>query len=99
VEGSTNIGFTGRRVVEQFRGREVSADFQCGTWLLRRRFVDECVAADRLTARLEELLKHAADGGRVADLQTRRSRKWIPKEVVVLDKIVCAPADVGGQSS
>jgi acetyl-CoA carboxylase beta subunit len=96
VEGSANIGFTGKRVVEQFRGRKVSADFQHGTWLLRRGFVDECVSTERLPSRLTELLKHVADGGTLADLQTRVARRWKPKETVALSSTVNEPVAVGG---
>ena len=39
VQGSANIGFSGKRVVEQFQQRKVAPDFQHGTWLLRRGFV------------------------------------------------------------
>jgi acetyl-CoA carboxylase beta subunit len=95
VEGSANIGFTGKRVVEQFRGRKVSADFQNGAWLLRRRFVDQCVSTERLPGRLAELLKHVADGGCLADLQTRMPREWTPEEVVAPDNTVFEPAGVG----
>jgi acetyl-CoA carboxylase carboxyl transferase subunit beta len=84
VEGSANIGFSGKRVVEQFQHRKVARDFQHGTWLLRRGFVDERVATDRMRDRLTELLKHVADGGRLADLQTRRPRPWTPVEEVIL---------------
>jgi acetyl-CoA carboxylase carboxyl transferase subunit alpha len=95
VEGSANIGFTGRRVVEQFRGREVSPDFQHGSWLLHRKFVDECVTTDRLADRLVELLKHVADGGSLADLQTRVAREWTPTHVVALDEAATEPVSVG----
>ena len=84
VEGSANIGFTGRRVIEQFRGqfrrRKVAPDFQSGDWLLHRGFVDECVSTERLPTRLAELLEHAAEGERLAELQQRRTRVWKPKE-------------------
>jgi len=85
VEGSANIGFTGKRVVEQFRQRKVAPDFQHGEWLLRRGFVDECVSTDRLPSRLAELLNHVADGGCLADLQRRGGRAWTPNEAVALD--------------
>ncbi len=85
VQGSANIGFSGRRVVEQFQHRQVGPDFQNGEWLLHRGFVDECVSADQLPARLTELLDHAANGGRLADLQTRRRQTWEPEETVALD--------------
>ena len=92
VEGSANIGFTGKRVVEQFRGRKVASDFQNGAWILRRGFVDECVSTDRLPKRLAELVKHVADGGCLADLQRRRTRLWTPKETVALDNAALEPA-------
>jgi acetyl-CoA carboxylase carboxyl transferase subunit alpha len=85
VEGSANIGFSGKRVVEQFQQRRVAADFQQGAWLLRRGFVDEVVATDRLGDRIAELLEHVANGGRLADLQSRRVRRWKPKEEVILN--------------
>ena len=85
VEGSANIGFSGKRVVEQFQQRKVAADFQHETWLLHHGFVDECVTTDRLGKRIAELLEHVAGGGRLADLQTRRPRKWEPKEELLLD--------------
>ena len=95
VEGSANIGFSGRRVVEQFQRRKVAPGFQNGAWLLRRGFVDECVNTDRLAVRLAELLGHVADGGCLADLQTRVARAWTPKEVVALDDAVFKPAGTG----
>jgi len=79
VEGSANIGFSGKRVVEQFQQRPVAPGFQNAAWLLHRGFVDECVSADRLRVRLAELLKHVAEGGCLADLQTRAARLWTPK--------------------
>lgn len=86
VDGSANIGFSGKRVIEQFRNqfrqRELAADFQSGTWLLHRGFVDECVSTERLPARLAELLKHVVDGGCLAELQERGTRAWKPKEVI-----------------
>ena len=85
VQGSANIGFSGKRVVEQFQRRRVAADFQHGTWLLSRGFVDERVATDKMRDRIAELLEHIAKGGRLADLQTRRPRPWQPKEKVTLD--------------
>ncbi len=85
VEGSANIGFSGKRVVEQFQGRKVAPDFQHGSWLLHRGFVDERVATEKLGKRIAELLKHVAEGGRLADLQTRRPRSWTPKEQIVLN--------------
>ncbi|MBU0637815.1 MAG: hypothetical protein KKB50_03045 [Planctomycetes bacterium] len=84
VEGSANIGFSGKRVVEQFQQRRVAPDFQQGSWLLHRGFVDECVATERLGGRIAELLTHIAEGGRLADLQTRQRRRWQPQEEVVL---------------
>ncbi len=78
VQGSANIGFSGRRVVEQFQGRPVHEGFQNGEWLLHRGFVDEVVHTHALYARLSELLQVAAAGGRLADLQTRRPRHWRP---------------------
>ncbi len=80
VEGSANIGFTGKRVMEQFRGRKMPPDFQNGEWLLHRGFVDECVSAERLPTRLAELLNHVIDGGSLAELQKRGKRVWKPKE-------------------
>jgi acetyl-CoA carboxylase carboxyl transferase subunit alpha len=85
VEGSANIGFSGKRVVEQFQQRKVAADFQHESWLLHRGFVDEVVATDGLAKRLAELLKHIASGGRLAQLQTRKPRRWKPKEEIPLD--------------
>lgn len=90
VEGSANIGFSGRRVVEQFRGKKVSDDFQHGDWLLHRGFVDQCVSTQRLADRLAELLQHVADGGCLADLQRRVARKWTPKETVALENFAFA---------
>jgi acetyl-CoA carboxylase carboxyl transferase alpha subunit len=95
VEGSANIGFTGKRVVEQFRGRKVHSDFQHADWLLHRRFVDECVVTDDLRSRLAELLKHVAGGGDLADFQTRVARTWKPKEDVSLEDTEFESADAG----
>lgn len=85
VKGAANIGFSGRRVVEQFQQRKVAANFQHGSWLLQRGFVDERVDPQKLRERLNELLDLVARGGRISDLQTRRKRAWEPKERVVLD--------------
>ena len=85
VKGSANIGFSGKRVVEQFQGRKVAPNFQHGSWLLHRGFVDEVVATDDLAGRITELLKHVAEGKPLADLQTRKPRPWKPTEEVVLD--------------
>jgi acetyl-CoA carboxylase carboxyl transferase alpha subunit len=85
VQGSANIGFSGKRVVEQFQGRSVAKDFQHGTWLLHRGFVDERVATDCMRDRLIELLRHIAEGKPLAELQRRRVRKWKPVEEVRLD--------------
>ena len=85
IEGSANIGFSGKRVVEQFQQRKVAADFQHESWLLHRGFVDEVVATDDLARRVAELLEHIAKGGKLSSLQTRKRRRWKPKEEVVLD--------------
>ncbi len=85
VEGSANIGFSGKRVVEQFQERKVAADFQHESWLLHYGFVDESVATDALRARLAELLAHVAKGGKLSTLQTRRSRPWKPTQELLLD--------------
>jgi len=85
VEGSANIGFSGRRVVEQFKQQKVPPDFQNAAWLLHRGFVDECVRTDHLAGRLAELLRHVAEGGRLAELQTRQVRTWTPKETIALE--------------
>jgi acetyl-CoA carboxylase carboxyl transferase subunit alpha len=95
VEGSANIGFSGKRVVEQFQQRPVAPGFQNGAWLLRRGFVDECVSTDHLALRLTQLLQRVADGGRLADLQTRTARVWTPKKVVALENTSFEPAGVG----
>jgi acetyl-CoA carboxylase carboxyltransferase component len=95
VQGSANIGFSGKRVVEQFQQRKVAADFQHETWLLHRGFVDECVATEDMAGRLAELLKYIADGRRLADLQIRKPRPWQPKETVALTTekpVAAAPA-------
>ena len=85
VQGSANIGFSGKRVVEQFQERKVAPDFQHGTWLLHRGFVDERVSTEDLAKRLTELLAHVAEGGQLADLQTRAARPWKPTEEVPLN--------------
>jgi acetyl-CoA carboxylase carboxyl transferase subunit beta len=94
VQGSANIGFSGKRVVEQFQQRKVAPDFQHGTWLLHRGFVDEVVATDDMHRRLAELLRHHAEGGRIADLQARRPRRWKPTEMVPLGAAPAVPAAV-----
>jgi acetyl-CoA carboxylase carboxyl transferase alpha subunit len=98
VEGSANIGFSGKRVVEQFQGRKVASDFQHGTWLLHRGFVDERVPTEQMHERIAELLKHVAEGGQLADLQTRQPRLWEPKEEVVLSAKLAEAATVKSQS-
>jgi acetyl-CoA carboxylase carboxyl transferase subunit alpha len=85
IEGSANIGFSGKRVVEQFQERKVADDFQHEAWLLRRGFVDEGVATDDLRRRLGELLQHVAEGGKLSDLRTRKSRPWRPTCELLLD--------------
>ena len=85
VKGSANIGFSGKRVVEQFQQRKVAADFQHGTWLLHRGFVDERVATENMAARLTELLQHVAVGGSLKELQTRVARLWTPKKKETLN--------------
>ncbi len=85
VKGSANIGFSGKRVVEQFQERKVAPNFQHGTWLLHRGFVDEVVPTDNLAQRITDLLKDAAEGRPLTGLQTRRPRPWEPTEEVVLD--------------
>jgi len=92
VEGSANIGFTGRRVMEQFRGRKLPPDFQHGEWLLHRGFVDECVSTERLPIRLAELLKHVVDGGCLTELQERGTREWKPREVIAQNDAPLEPA-------
>lgn len=78
VKGAGNIGFTGRRVVEQFQQRKVTKDFQHGSWLLHRGFVDEHIPPDSLATRLAELLYYVAEGGNLRDLRNRRIRTWQP---------------------
>ena len=85
VEGSANIGFSGRRVVEQFQQRPVSDDFQQGTWLLHRGFVDEVVATADLPSRLAESLQFSAEGGKLTDRRRRTPRRWEPKKEARLD--------------
>jgi acetyl-CoA carboxylase beta subunit len=87
VSGSANIGFSGKRVVEQFQGRRVAADFQHDRWLLHRGFVDERVATKDMRQRVAELLKHAAENGRLSDLQTRRARPWQPTQEIRLNSV------------
>ena len=99
VQGSANVGFSGKRVVEQFQERKVARDFQHGSWLLHRGFVDECVAVDELAKRLVELLSHVADGRNLADLRTRRTRLWKPKETVSLNTNPRRSSTVVRQSS
>ncbi len=85
VTGSANIGFSGKRVVEQFQQRKVARDFQHGGWLLNRGFVDEQVATHNLAEYLAELLTNVEQGKKLADIQKRSPRFWCPKEVVALD--------------
>jgi acetyl-CoA carboxylase beta subunit len=85
VKGSANIGFSGKRVVEQFQQRKVSADFQRGFWLLNYGFVDEVVATDDMAQRIAELLTLAAEGKSLIELRTRRARPWRPKDTTALE--------------
>ncbi len=78
LKGSANIGFSGKRVVEQFQQKRVASDFQHETWLLQRGFVDETVATDDLRQRLIELLVHYEAEGNLTALQTRTRRGWEP---------------------
>ena len=97
VKHSANIGFSGKRVVEQFQERKVAPDFQHASWLLHRGFVDERVATEDVADRIAELLTHVAEGGRLADLQTRRPRPWEPTEEVVLNAAPGQDMAVSGQ--
>ncbi len=99
AEGSANIGFSGKRVVEQFQECKVASDFQHEVWLLRRGFVDECVATHELGKRIAELLKHVADGGQLVDLQTRKLRAWEPKQELVISSKSSPSATVEPKSS
>ena len=85
VSGSANIGFSGKRVVEQFQQRKVAPDFQHETWLLHRGFVDECVETDGLASRLTELLAHLGEHGSLARLRTRLLRNWEPTRTTQVD--------------
>lgn len=96
VKHSANIGFSGKRVVEQFQERKVAPDFQHATWLLHRSFVDERVATENLRPRLVELLRHLAAGGNLRELRTRKPRTWHPVEEVVLNP---TSARAGGAKS
>lgn len=78
LKGSANIGFSGKRVVEQFQQKRVASDFQHETWLLQRGFVDETVTIDALRDRLIELLAHYDGHGSLTDLQRRIPRRWQP---------------------
>ncbi|MGD2109176.1 MAG: carboxyl transferase domain-containing protein [Phycisphaerae bacterium] len=100
VKGSANIGFSGKRVVEQFQQRKVAAGFQSGAWLLHRGFVDGCVDTYDMRDRLIELLKHVADGKNLRDLRARRERKWKPAKQVKLgpSPIESAPSDRTSQT-
>ncbi len=92
VKGSANIGFSGKRVVEQFQGRKVAADFQSGAWLLHYGFVDECVDTYAMREHLLELLERIAHGKNLRDRQTRRPRDWKPTKEVKLKPALADPA-------
>ncbi len=95
VQHSANIGFSGKRVVEQFQGRQVAPDFQHGTWLLHRGFVDECVRTDRIAERVTQLLCYVNEGRSLAELRTRKRRRWAPSETHVAPTPACIDSLTG----
>jgi len=79
VKGSANIGFSGKRVVEQFQQRKVAKDFQHENWLMHRGFVDECVSTENMRTRLTQLLELINQGTNLTDIRTRQLRTWEPQ--------------------
>ncbi|ASQ90675.1 acetyl-CoA carboxylase carboxyl transferase subunit alpha/beta [Prosthecochloris sp. GSB1] len=67
-----NIGFSGKRVIEQYTGKKTSRDFQTTRWLREQGFAEHIVRQDELKHRISEIVddfvKQEPDGG-------NRSRK------------------------
>jgi acetyl-CoA carboxylase carboxyl transferase beta subunit len=51
-----NIGFSGKRVIEQYTGRKTSKDFQTTGWLQSRGFVDMVAHPLELKSRIAEII-------------------------------------------
>jgi acetyl-CoA carboxylase carboxyl transferase beta subunit len=51
-----NIGFSGKRVIEQYTGRRTSKDFQTTGWLQNRGFVDMVAHPLELKSRIAEII-------------------------------------------
>jgi acetyl-CoA carboxylase carboxyl transferase beta subunit/acetyl-CoA carboxylase carboxyl transferase alpha subunit len=53
---AANIGFSGKRVIEQYTGRKTSKDFQTTAWLQNRGFVDMVAHPLELKNRIAEII-------------------------------------------
>ncbi|NTV01169.1 MAG: acetyl-CoA carboxylase carboxyl transferase subunit alpha/beta [Chlorobiaceae bacterium] len=52
-----NIGFSGKRVIEQYTGHRTSKDFQTTSWLQTKGFVDMVARPLELKARIREIIE------------------------------------------
>jgi acetyl-CoA carboxylase beta subunit len=55
-----NIGFSGKRVIEQYTGRRTSKDFQTTWWLQQKGFVDKTALPTRMKQEIVAILKEHA---------------------------------------
>ncbi len=56
-----NIGFSGKRVIEQYTGKRTSREFQTTWWLQQKGFVDKTALTTEMKREIAELLReHAA---------------------------------------
>lgn len=55
-EGAENIGFSGRRVIEQFTKDKVSTEFQTTTWLLQHGHAEHVVPLEQMKAKIFQIL-------------------------------------------
>jgi acetyl-CoA carboxylase beta subunit len=56
-ENAGNIGFSGRRVIEQYTGKTLAKDFQTTQWLKARGHAKEVIPPNQLRQKIRTLLK------------------------------------------
>jgi acetyl-CoA carboxylase beta subunit len=54
--GAGNIGFSGKRVIEQYTGHSVSKDFQTTTWLTKNGHADRGVPLGELKHSINNII-------------------------------------------
>jgi acetyl-CoA carboxylase beta subunit len=52
-----NIGFSGKRVIEQYTGKPTTRDFQTTWWLQQKGFVDRTALPSKIKCSISEILK------------------------------------------